>query len=213
LINLNKKFRNIYILESRDYWSPYAEDFIAEQDLVLTFDFGLKHEIEGFGGSAFYVDSLCSSDEMQQNNFLAAEFFKRWHYDKAGNDFFTAQDVPFGFAFRIEIWSEYLQYVRQRANLEKLRTVEYQTIFIAENIGWVGDILNEMGLRFETINKQIVSDQAVYFFDIHKYMHDALHGKSIKNILGPMSQKLIHLVSNQLVPDALRTLRPCQRAA
>jgi hypothetical protein len=182
LINTDKKYRNIYILESRNHWSDCAETFDPNQDLVLTFDFGLKHEIEGLGGTAFYVDNLCSPDEMQKNNFLAAEFFKKWHYDKTGNDIFTAQGVPFGFAFRIEIWSEYLHYVRLRANLEQLRAFKYKTIFIAENNGSVSDILQEMGLRFEIINKKVVSHQVVYFFDIHKYMYDALHGKSIKDI-------------------------------
>ena len=182
MINTDKKYRNIYILESRNHWSDCAETFDPNQDLVLTFDFGLKHEIEGLGGTAFYVDSLCSPDEMQKNNFLAAEFFKKWHYDKTGNDIFTAHRVPFGFAFRIEIWSEYLHYVRLRANLEQLRAFKYKTIFIAENNGSVSHILQEMGLRFEIINKKVASYQVVYFFDIHKYMYDALHGKSIKDI-------------------------------
>lgn len=182
MINTSKKYRNIYILESRDYWRHCAEAFVPDQDLVLTFDFGLKHEIESIGGHAFYVDSLCSPDEMQKNNFLASEFFKKWHYDKTGNDIFTAQGVPFGFAFRIEIWSEYLHYVRLRANLEQLRTFKYHTISIGEENGSVSDILKEMGLRFEIINKKVASHQAIYFFDIHKYMHNALHGKAIKDI-------------------------------
>ncbi len=182
MINTDKNHRNIYILESRDYWPVYAVSFDSNQDLVLTFDFGLKKLVESEGGKAFYVDSLCSPDEMQKNNFLASEFFKKWHYDKTGNDIFTAQGVPFGFAFRIEIWSEYLHYVRLRANLEQLRTFKYYTIFIGEENGSVSDILKEMGLRFEIINKKVASHQVVYFFDIHKYMYDALHGKSIKDI-------------------------------
>lgn len=182
MINTDKKYRNIYILESRNYWSDCAETFDPNQDLVLTFDFGLKHEIEGLGGTAFYVDSLCSPDEMQKNNFLASEFFKKWHYDKTGNDIFTAQGMPFGFSFRIEIWSEYLHYVRLRANLEQLRAFKYHTIFIGEKNSSVSDILKEIGLRFEIINKKVAFHQVVYFFDIHKYMYDALHGKSIKDI-------------------------------
>lgn len=49
-------------------------------------------------------------------------------------------------------------------------------------------------------------DQVAYFFDIHKRMHDVLHGKSIKYILGFMLQKMIHPVSNQLNLGGLRTL-------
>jgi hypothetical protein len=177
----NKSYRNIYIVASRSYWNDEATKCDPEQDLVLTFDFGLKHEIEGLGGDAFYIDSLCSPDEMQKNNFLAAEFFKKWHYDKAGNDIFTAQGVSFGFAFRIEIWSEYLYYVRLRANLELLRKINYHAIIVGEGNCFIGDILKEMGLPFVSLDKKIASGQAIYFFDIHKYMFDALHGKSIKD--------------------------------
>lgn len=182
MINLEKKYRNIYILESRAYWSQHAASFVPKQDLVLTFDFGLKHEVESLGGEALYIDNLCAPSEMQENNFLAAEFLKNWHYDKAGNDIFTARGVSFGFAFRIEIWSEYLHHVRLRANLEQLRKTKYDTAFVGEKVAVVGNILNEMSLPFELSNKTIMSKQAVYFFDIHKYMYDALHGMSIKNI-------------------------------
>jgi len=183
MINLEKKYRNIFILESRAYWPQSIESFDKEKDLVLTFDFGLKYEIESFGGKFFYVDSLSSQDEMEKNNFLAAEFFKNWHYDKYGNDIFTAQGVSFGFAFRIEIWSEYLYYVRLRANLEKLKKIECNDIYLGEKNGFISDILNEMNLSFISLNKGLTSDQSVYYFDIHKYMYDALHKKSIRQIV------------------------------
>ena len=183
MINLEKKYRNIFILESKAYWQENIESFDKEKDLVLTFDFGLKYEIESLGGKAFYVDSLSSQDEMEKNNLLAAKFFKNWHYDKYGNDIFTAQGVSFGFAFRIEIWSEYLYYVRLRVNIEKLRNIECSAIFLGEKNGIIGDILNEMDLSFISLNKVIASDQSVYYFDIHKYMYDALHGKSIRQII------------------------------
>jgi hypothetical protein len=209
MINLKKYYHSIFILESRAYWSHNAENFDPEQDLVLSFDFGLKHEIEGLGGDAFYVDSLCSPDEMQKNNFLAAEFFKKWHYDKAGNDIFTAQGVSFGFAFRIDIWSEYLHYVRLRANLEQLRKIEYHSIFVGEGNGFVGDILNEMSLSFVPLNKKTASDQAVYFFDIHKYMFDALHGKSIKDFA---RKTLVAALSTiRLYMDRIFKIKPNQK--
>lgn len=209
MINTSKKYRNIYILESRNYWSHCAEAFVPDQDLVLTFDFGLKREIEGLGGTAFYVDSLCSPEEMQKNNFLASEFFKKWHYDKTGNDIFTAQGVPFGFAFRIEIWSEYLHYVRLRANLEKLRAFKYHAIFIGEKNDFVNSTLKEMGLRFQIINKKVASQQVVYFFDIHKYIYDALHGKSIKDIARNI---LVSALSNiRFYMDIVFKVKPTQK--
>ena len=182
MIDIIKKYRNVYLLESRSYWADVSEDFDLTQDIVLTFDFGLKNLVENLGGKAFYADSLCSAEEMQKNNLLAAEFFKNWHYDKHGNDIFTENGVPFGFAFRIEIWSEYLHYVRLRANIGQLKKIKSTKVFVGESNQFLKDILREIGLVFYSIDKKTASNEPAYFFDIHKYMHNALHAKSIKNI-------------------------------
>lgn len=171
----------IYILESRRWLDALEDQFDSSSDIVLTFDFAVKHEIEARGGNAYFVDSLCDKKEMQDNNFRATEFFKKWHLDSSGNDIFFAQGVPFGFSFRIEIWSEYLFYVRLRANLEKLEQFEAEEIYIGEDKGFVGDVLNEMGLPFTELKCPTSTKFPSYFFDIHKYMQEALHHKSIKN--------------------------------
>lgn len=179
---LNGHCRNVFIAGSRNYWSVQSIKYDPSKDLVLTFDFGLKREIEELGGEAAYIDSLCSPSEMQKNNFLASEFFKKWHYDQLGNDIFTAQEIPFGFSFRIEIWSEYLYYVRLRANLEQLRKLQYKTIYVGEGGSFLGDILHEMGISFAVLNSSS-HKRTAYFFDIHQYMHDALHSRSIRNVV------------------------------
>lgn len=186
-------YRRIIILESRDFWRDCADSFDPNRDLLLTFDFGLKKKIEQMGGQIYYIDHLCEQSEMQANNFLAAEFLKKWHYDKLGNDIFTAQGIPFGFAFRIEIWSEYLSYVRLRASLEKLKKIQYDTIYVGEERGLVGNILGEMGVPFVPLNLLPSPKQITYFFDIHKYMYDALHGKSIRSLA---RDALVKILSN-----------------
>lgn len=173
---------NIYILESRSWLQDIGSQYDISLDIVLTFDFAVKHHIETKGGQAQYVDQLCDPNEMQENNFLAAEFFKKWHYDKFEKDIFTAQGVPLGFAFRIEIWSEYLFYVRLRANLEKIRDLQFETIYVGEDRGFIRNILSEMGLPFVELTQTSRAQYSAYFFDIHKYMNDALHGKSLRNV-------------------------------
>ena len=42
--------------------------------------------------------------------------------------------------------------------------------------------MREIGLEFYSIDKKTASNEPVYFFDIHKYMYNALHAKSIKNM-------------------------------
>jgi hypothetical protein len=182
LININKKYRSIFIVENRNLWNNQTTGFDPESDLLLTFDFGLKHDVEQMGAEVYYVDSLCSPSEMQMNNFLASEFFKKWHYDESGNDIFTAEGVPFGFSFRIEIWSEYLYYVRLRANLEKLTKLQYEKIYVAEDAKFVANILSEMEIGFAILDKSYAKKTA-YFFDIHQYMHNALRGRNLHNIV------------------------------
>jgi hypothetical protein len=182
LIDQDKSYRHILILESRSWWAGLESSFSLEEDLVLTFDFGLKNLVESLGGQAFYVDSLCSPEEMQKNNLLADEFFKKWHLDVYGNDIFTESGVSFGFAFRIEIWSEYLHYVRLRANLEQLKKLKYENILVGENNNFLSDVLVEMELNFDSIDKNTTLNNSVYFFDIYQYLYTALHANSLKNI-------------------------------
>lgn len=184
---------NIYIFESRNWLKGIENKYDISSDIVLTFDFAVKHHIEALGGQARYVDHLCDLREMQENNFLAAEFLRKWHYDKFGNDIFTAQGVPFGFAFRIEIWSEYLFYVRLRASLEKIRGMQYETIYVGEGRGFIRNILREMRMPFVELTQVSYSHSSPYCFDIHKYMYDALHRRSIRNAVRDV---LIYILSN-----------------
>lgn len=189
----NNKIRNIFFVKSRKWGVDLTGHYDSAVDLVLTFDFALKREIELLGGQVHYADHLCDPQEMQANNFLAAEFFKKWHFDRSGNDIFTAQGVPFGFAFRIEIWSEYLFYVRLRANLEKLKELQYEAIYVGEDRGSIENILREMGIPFVKLNQVSSSDQLPYFFDVHKYMSDALHGRSFRDVA---RDALVYILSN-----------------
>lgn len=192
---LNRHYRNVFIIESKNYWSAYAIGFDSKQDIVLTFDFGLKREVEEIGGNACYIDNLCTPEEMQRNNFLASDFFKKWHYDRFGKDIFIAQDVPFGFSFRIEIWSEYLDYVRLRANLEQLKKLKYQTIYVRESKVFLANILREMGVSFETLSSTSSVKRNAYFFDIHQYMHNALRRNSIRDIAKEVLVKVLSKLS------------------
>jgi hypothetical protein len=181
LRDVNKNYRNILLVDSRSSWFDQNAMFDINQDIVLTFDFALKREIEEMGGEACYIDSLCTPPEMQKNNFLASDFFKKWHYDKFGNDIFIDQEVPFGFSFRIEIWSEYLYYVRLRVNLEQLKKLEYEAIYVGEAGSFVADILREMEISFIALNPSSTLKKAAYFFDIHQYMQNALRGNSVRD--------------------------------
>ena len=91
-------------------FNPFSKTFLQskdgveyniEKDLVLTYDFELKHFISTMGGESFFVDHLVNETTMQKNNFLIYKFFKDWHFDKDKNDIFIYKDIPFGFSLRM----------------------------------------------------------------------------------------------------------------
>ena len=67
--------RNIFIVESLASWPYFHDRYDSSLDIVLTYDFALRKQIENIGGKAFYVDHLCDPDYMQVNNFLTYSFF------------------------------------------------------------------------------------------------------------------------------------------
>lgn len=192
MILKKNKFNIIFIVESRALWFNGRADYNIENDLVLTFDFALKKEIEAMHGHSFYVDSICEPAEMQKNNFLAATFFKNWHYDVNGNDIFTYQNTPIGFSFRIHIWSEFLYLVRLAGNLVKLKEIKYEKIVVIEKGCAINDTLNFLGLNNIFVEQIIINKKATYFFDIHQYMKNSLNRKN-KKILSKKSLLIIFI--------------------
>jgi len=183
--NPGTEFRNILIIESRASWPAFDALFDPSQDLVLTYDFALRKQIEERGGTAFYVDRLVEPSVMQENNFLMYEFFRDWHFDAQGKDIFRSRDVDFGFSFRIEIWNDFTFYIRSRLCLEQLRLLKWQTLYLDARLALLRDALDDMEITF-TIPAP-VSDTAAalpkYFFPIHRWMHERLRARLPRHVV------------------------------
>ena len=178
---LKNTYRHILILESRDWWPSCRDRFDPAHDLVLTYDFGLRQEVERLGGQALYIDHLLSQAVMQENNFLAYRFFRDWHFDQTGADVFSYQGVSFGLAFRLEIWNDFIFYVRNRISLDQLRGLEMAQVFVGTRLGLIEDILKEMELPFSPVAPSGNGIQAVYFFPIHRWMDERIRHRSLKH--------------------------------
>jgi len=176
-------FRHVFILESRAWW-PIAElDYDPAQDLVLTYDFGLRCDVEALGGAVRYVDHLCEQSVMQENNFRMYQFFRDWHFDADGTDIFRYREVDFGFSFRIEIWNDFTFYVRSRLCLEQLRPICYKTLFVGTGPGIVEEILGDMKLAFTALSKSAQSSPRTYFFPIHRWMDERLRTRRLRQVI------------------------------
>jgi hypothetical protein len=175
-------FRNIFVLESLTWFGSVADRFDPSTDLVMTYDFALRHKIVTMGGMAEYIDHLLDSDFMQRNNFLVSRFFKDWHKSGDGSDLFTHQGIPFGFSFRLEIWNDLIFYVRNRLCLERLREFKFDALFVGTRQGFVEEILSEMDLSFTPVDADLVAAPA-YFFPIQQWLDEKIRIKSAKHYL------------------------------
>lgn len=185
-------YRDILILEDRDRWERCKSRFDPQFDLVLTYDLGLRREVEQLGGQAFYVDHLVDKQTMQENNFLVYEFFRKWHFDAEGKDIFQYREVPFGFSFRLEIWNDFVFYARTRICLDTLRRLKYEKLFVGTQLGQIESVLNEMGLPFIPVSAGAESGVTSYYFPIHNWMDEKVRFKG----LGGLKYRLRDLVSS-----------------
>jgi len=113
---------------------------------------------------------------MQKNNFLIYQFFRGWHADSDGKDIFISQNVPFGFSFRIDIWNDFVFYLRTRICLSKLCDTNFKKLYVGVEKSWVELILKEIGLPFSRIQKNKFSKPPGYYFPIFRYMDE--HSRS-----------------------------------
>lgn len=172
-------------MESRTSWPAFHASFDPALDVVLTYDFALRQQVEGLGGTAFYVDHLCEPSFMQENNFLIYDFFRDWHLDAKGADLFRYREVAFGFSFRVEIWNNFTFYMRNRLCLEQLRSLAWENIYLDEQLPLLHEVLSDMGIDFKTTGA--VAKEAVpfpgYFFPIHRWMNERLRIRLPRHVL------------------------------
>ena len=180
-------YRNILILESRDWWTPICANYDPARDLILTYDLGLRRLIESLGGQVRYADHLCGQSEMHENNFLIYRFFRDWHRDEAGNDLFRYRDVDFGFSFRLDFWNDYTFYIRTLLCLEKLRTITYDQIYVGTSQRAIHETLADLGLDYRPITRSETSRSTAYFFPIHRWMDEQLRSFKLRHVVRKMA--------------------------
>jgi hypothetical protein len=177
----NIKFRYIFILKSRNSWAEVSPLFNLDLDLILTYDTALLKKVVELGGKALYIDHLEDPDVMQKNNFLAYQFFKSWHLSVHGKDIFTYRNVPFGFSFRLEIWNDFISYIRHRICLGKITGLKFDRIFVESELDLVKKILIEMGISFFLISSDSNLNYPSYFFKIDKWIDEKIRIRKFKH--------------------------------
>jgi|SRR5665213_135944 len=167
---LGTSYKRVFIVESRDWFASCRGDYDASTDLVLTYDFALKHEVRDVGGDAFYLDHLVDPASMERENFVVYEFFRRWNLDARGNDLFCYQGVAFGLAFRMDFWNDFVFFVRARLCVERLQQIEMETLYAGTELGITESILNDAQMPFIGVSAPEAERFPAYHFPIHRWL-------------------------------------------
>ena len=177
----NSRYRNIFLVQNRDYWKACPVEFDKEKDLVLSFDFGVINMVRSAGGQAQYIDHIVNSEIMEEYNHKTYRFFADWHYNKSNQDIFSYRGIDVGSAFRIEIWNDITFYVRIFVNLrELLKNIQYETIYSGIDNTIVPEVLKSLNITTVDWTKPKYSNTAEYYFPIFRWMDEALHPSDIK---------------------------------
>lgn len=193
-------YRNILILDSLEWWDATGYD--ASADLILTYDFGLKHHIETMGGEVYYIDHLIDPSVMQENNFLVTDFFKYWHYNSHGEDIFTYQNIPFGFSFRMEIWNDITSYSRIYLCLTKLKELSFNTLYLGTDDNIISSIIKKQNISYVLSSKK--NSLPTYYFAIAKWMDERIRPSGLRGFLVRI-REIVTAIYGYVVPfiDAL----------
>jgi hypothetical protein len=148
-----------------------------ELDVNLTYDFALYLELKNSNARVYFIDNLVDENEMQENNFLFYEFFKKWHYDKKNVDIFTFNDVSFGLALRLEIWNDLTFYVRTYLCLNKLNSIKFSNIFLGSDLDILQEVLGDLNINFERVYKSSKPQLSTYYFPIYKWLDEKVRYK------------------------------------
>jgi hypothetical protein len=175
-----RRYRNVYLLESKAWWPSVAATYDPRLDLVLTFDFGLRQEISTRGGHCAYIDHLRPAEYMQSDNFAMYQFFRDWHKDGDGSDVLNYRGVDFGSALRIEIWNDFTHYVRLRLCLDELLRISFSNIFVGEEHADCRNVLHEIGISNFILVPRSANALSGYFFPAHRWMDERLRARNLR---------------------------------
>ena len=177
---LKDSYRKIFIVESLNTWQ-FENEYNASTDLVLTLDFGLKNLIQSHGGEAYFLDAIGKVEILQENNMIFLQFLQKWFLNEAGEDAFVYNNVKFGKSFRLVFWSELMSFVRICISLEVIMDVDYTSLILSESSNQIKMSLDALGIKFEEKVSVESNSSETYFFNIHRYMNEALANVSLKS--------------------------------
>jgi hypothetical protein len=180
---LEKNYRNIFLVQNRAYWKTCPFPYDPGLDLVLTFDFAVLTEIKSYGGNGAYLDHLVDSETMERYNHDTYDFFAQWHRDADKRDLFVYKGIPFGNAFRMEIWNDITYNVRIFLNLLEIKKTNSERIYAGIEDECVLCYLKLLSIKHYTWCLQNSLQYQEYYFPVFRWMMEKIHPSGAKQFL------------------------------
>jgi hypothetical protein len=177
------KYRNIFIVQDRNYWKSNPYEYDKDMDLLLTYDFGLIKDISQKGGDIEYIDHIIKSDYITPYHYNAYNFFYNWQNDEKGNDIFLYKGIKVSDAFMIEIWDYILHYTRLLVSFSALKVIASENIYVGLSLNSDYEVLDIQGIKYQKWTNKDSEEFTEYYFNIFKWMKENVYPKTFKNSL------------------------------
>jgi hypothetical protein len=202
---IGRHFRNIFIVQNRNWWKDCPHSYDKDLDLILTFDFALVHEITAQGGTAAYLDHLGDPDEMERYNVETYQFFDTWYLNQEQKDIFSYKGLDFGNTLRLDIWNDVTYYVRIFLNLMIVRKLMYEQIVAGVEDVNVLSVLDRLDLRYDRWSKGNTTSLREFYFPTFRWMKENIRPQRFRQRLGAFLFRILDFTFTW--GDRLRLLR------
>ena len=161
---------------------------------ILTLNFEIKKIADELNIKNDYLDRMIPPSKMKELNTEVSAFLESWFKNDKSEDLFQYKGINFGRSFLLNIWSEIIFQSRLIVNINSLHISSETLLFVDSSLNDVIDILIRKEVKINVLTNQEGVEEPSLYFDISKYMHEALSQEGIKNRLRNL---LLH-VSNQI---------------
>ncbi|MBM3244539.1 MAG: hypothetical protein FJZ15_01930 [Candidatus Omnitrophica bacterium] len=195
----NNKYRNIFLVEDRNYWGCCPFEYKRDRDLVLTYDFALRNQILSEGGKSGYFDSILEPDVLEEYNFDVYRFFSSWFKDKEGRDIFSYKGIDFGNAFRLELWNEIINSVRVCLSLLAVRSLQHRNLYVGLNNRNTLFFMDRLQIKNTSWNIAAVTRREnAYYFPISKWLSERTgkRGLGIKELVKSVAATVVDVLTD-----------------
>ena len=179
-------FKNIFIVEDRNFWAQCSDFCNKETDLVLCVDFGLKRQLIDSGYYVEFLDHLIDSITLEKRNVEMHNFLATWYNDSKGNDLLEYKGYSLGDSLLLYLINDVSYFCHYFFNILGLKEIKYDSLFVLTKDNTILNALKKAGLSFRQLEDSIeVPPYPVYLFPILKWVNEKVtpsFGFKVKNV-------------------------------